>query len=281
MKRVIVRTLCVSLLVATAAVTQTPTAALAATPAHYYLALGDSLAASAQPNGDFQHGYAEQLYEKLRQQDPGLRLVKLGCGGETTTSMVFGTQNPDVASSCGPPSFYLRNYPHKTQLAEAVSFLKAHRRSVSLVTIDIGANDLPHVSAIAANLPIILGELRIAAGPGVPIVGMNYYDPNLATIWFGGGTLTDLTAEIDFVVWLNDFLEGFYEADPGDGADPYADVESRFQVTDTTLVDGTPLDVIGECRWTWICAPPPLGPDVHPNTAGYGEIAQAFLDAVS
>lgn len=126
MKRVIVRTLCVSLLVATAAVTQTPTAALAATPAHYYLALGESLAASAQPNGDFQHGYAEQLYEKLRQQDPGLRLVKLGCGGETTTSMVYGTQNPDVASSCGPPSFYLRNYPHKTQLAEAVSFLKAH-----------------------------------------------------------------------------------------------------------------------------------------------------------
>src|SRR5205823_4176992 len=29
---------------------------------HYYLSLGDSLAASSQPNGDVDHGYADQLY---------------------------------------------------------------------------------------------------------------------------------------------------------------------------------------------------------------------------
>ncbi len=51
----------------------------AAGGAHYYLALGDSLARSAQPNGDFQHGYADQLLALLQQQDPSLRLVKLGC----------------------------------------------------------------------------------------------------------------------------------------------------------------------------------------------------------
>jgi len=246
----------------------------------YYVSLGDSLAASDQPNGDFQHGYAEQLYATLHVESSGLKLVKLGCGGESTTSMVYGSQDPAVAASCGPPSFYTRNYPHKTQLAEAVAFLNSHRERVSLVTIDIGANDLPNALAIATNLPVILDRLRVAAGPSVPIVGMNYYDPNLATIWLGGGSLSDLEAEIDSIVGFNDFLEGFYEADPADGADPYADVETAFQVRDTTLIDGAPLTVLRECQWTWICFPPPLGPDVHATTAGYGVIAQAFLDAL-
>jgi lysophospholipase L1-like esterase len=232
--------------------------------AHYYLALGDSLARSGQPNGDFQHGYAEQLLALLQERDPSLRLVKLGCGGATTTDMIYGSDDPSCA------------FPRKTQLAEAVAFLQAHRRSVSLVTIDIGANDLPDVGAIATNLPIILGQLRAAGGAGAPIVGMNYYDPNLATIWLGGGNLADVNAEVGFAVAFNDFLESFYTG----AGDPYADVESAFQVTDTTLVDGTPLDVIRECQWTWVCFPPPLGPDVHPNTAGYGVIAQAFLDVL-
>ena len=56
---------------------------------HYYVSLGDSLAASFQPNGDVGHGYAEQLYAHLKERDRTLRLVKLGCGGETTHSMIF------------------------------------------------------------------------------------------------------------------------------------------------------------------------------------------------
>jgi lysophospholipase L1-like esterase len=232
---------------------------------HYYLALGDSLARSAQPNDDFEHGYAEQLLALLQQHDPSLRLEKLGCGGATTTDMIYGSPDPSCA------------FPHKTQLDEAVAFLQAHRRSVSLVTIDIGANDLPDLGAIATNLPIILQRLRDAAGSGVPIVGMNYYDPNLATIWSATHDIAALDNEIDnFVVPFNNFLESFYTAK----GDPYADVQSAFQVTDTTLVNGTPLDVLRECQWTWICFPPPLGPDVHANTAGYGVIAQTFFDVV-
>jgi hypothetical protein len=34
------------------------------------------------------------------------------------------------------------------------------------------------------------------------------------------------------------------------------------------------------CQWTWICAPPPLGPDIHANTDGYGAIAHAFAIAL-
>jgi hypothetical protein len=58
--------------------------------------------------------------------------------------------------------------------------------------------------------------------------------------------------------------------------DPVADVQDAFQVSDTTLVDGTPLDVLRECQWTWVWTPPPLGPDIHANSDGYGVIAQAF-----
>jgi hypothetical protein len=31
------------------------------------------------------------------------------------------------------------------------------------------------------------------------------------------------------------------------------------------------------CQWTWMCAPPPLGPDIHANKQGYAVIARTFL----
>lgn len=264
--------------------TLTTEAALAGGGARYYVALGDSLARSAQPNGDYQHGYAEQLLALLQPRDPSLRLVKLACGGATTTDMVYGSDDRSCA------------FPHKTQLAEAVAFLNAHRRFVVLVTIDIGGNDLPDRAAIATNLPIILDELRTAAGPRVPIVGMNYYDPCLVGVWFGfdvnhpscAPRAPTLAAEVQRATADNDFLEGFYQADPAHGAAPYADVERAFEVTDTTPdvdVNGDgvlePRDVVRECQWTWMCFPPPLAPDIHASTAGYGVIAQAFLDALT
>jgi hypothetical protein len=30
------------------------------------------------------------------------------------------------------------------------------------------------------------------------------------------------------------------------------------------------------CQWTWMCAPPPVGPNIHANVLGYGVIAEAF-----
>ena len=37
-----------------------------------------------------------------------------------------------------------------------------------------------------------------------------------------------------------------------------------------------PVNVANACRWTWFCTGPPLGPDPHPTTTGYGIIADAF-----
>jgi lysophospholipase L1-like esterase len=261
--------------------------ASAASKATYYLSLGDSLAQGYQPIGGtrsgtviptgYHQGYADQLFKLERDTYTQLQLVKLGCGGESSVSILYGSQNPDVAASCGPAAFYEHQYPDGgTQLAEAVAFLEQNRGSVAFVTIDIGANDLLGPSGIGpllTNLPIILRELRAAAGAGVPILGMNYYDPLAPQAWSQGG-LPGLQAQVAGIVGFNNLLEEMYAA----RGDPVADVESAFAVTDFTPVDGTPLDVLRECEWTWICTPPPLGPDIHANSAGYGVIAQAFAD---
>jgi lysophospholipase L1-like esterase len=237
----------------------------------YYLSLGDSLAAGTQPGHAFtDQGYADQLAVLLQERTPNLRLAKLGCPGETTTSMI----TPDLAYE-GRNGRSACHYPHGSQLAEAVSFLHAHQRSVALVTIDIGPNDLFRgggVAAIQANLPKILAALREAAGPGVPIVGMNFYDPRLAQSWFvtHPGDLGALGVEIANAVLFNDLIEALFAA----AGDPVADVEAAFRTTDTTLVGTTPRDVVLVCAWTWICG---LEQDIHANATGYGVIAVAFL----
>ena len=270
-------------------------AAAAAAPAsngiEYYVSLGDSLAQGYQPIGGprtfnvlpiygYNQGYADQLFRLERNSYTQLRLVKLGCGGESTVSMLDGSQLPDVAASCGPPSFYAARYPNGgTQLSEATAFLESHPGSVAFITINLGANDILGPSGagpIFSNLQLILAELRAAAGPGVPIVGMNYYDAFAPQAWFEGG-LPGLQAQVADLVAFNDLLEGAYAV----AGDPVADVESAFSVTDFTLVDGTPLSVLRECQWTWICTPPPLGPDIHANSAGYGAIAQAYAEQLT
>jgi lysophospholipase L1-like esterase len=245
----------------------------------YYVSVGDSLAAGVQPIGDpanlyrTDQGYAERLLAIARERSPKLSLVKLGCPGETTTTMIDG-------GICA--------YPHGSQLDQAVSFLHAHAKLVAFVTIDIGANDFPcqearcfpaGVAAIQANLPRILAALRGAVGGDVPIVGMTLYNPFLAAWLLGpeGQAYAQYTAT-DLMGPLNALLRGTFEAS-GAGV---ADVEGAFSSYDfTTPVNlpgaGTvPLNVARICMWTWVCAPPPLGPDNHANAAGYRVIARAF-----
>jgi hypothetical protein len=99
-----------------------------------YLALGDSLAVGIQPNANGLYkptaqGYADDLHALYRTRLPGLQLVKLGCSGETTSSMISGLESP-----C----------PHTagSQLRDAIAFLQAHPRRVVLVMLDIGGDNL-------------------------------------------------------------------------------------------------------------------------------------------
>ena len=259
-----------------------PAAATADGPGpRYYLALGTSLSLGIQPDASGQEqptdeGYPDQLHAALRSAMPRLRLVKLGCFGETSATMISGG---------------LCQYPHRSQLDEAVAFLHAHREAVALVTLDIGANDVQACGSltgidqdcvtrafadVAANLPRILRALRAAAGDDVPVVAMSYYNPFVAAALLGpdGQKLAALSA-LDSALF-NGLLAGIYR---GFGV-PVADVAAAFHADDFTPVPeagGVPLNVLLVCEWTWMCAPPPVGPNIHANRDGYAVIAQTFL----
>ena len=253
-------------------VSVTASGALAASKATYYVSVGDSLAQGYQPIGGpysplgvdgYAQGYANELFKAERNGYEQLQLVKLGCGGETTKTIVLG------APWCG--------FPAGSQLAQAEEFLRAHSGEIAFITIDVGANDVfqygdQAFATISTYLPQILARLRAAVGPSLPIVGMNYYGVGLPAIWSATHDGSALQDDIPRVNQFNGLLERLY----GLAADPVADVAAAFEVANTTLVDGVPIDVLRECQWTWICTPPPLGPDIHANNDGYEVIAQAF-----
>ena len=247
----------------------------------YYLALGDSLSQGVQPNAvgtsvETRVGYPDQVYAALRPGRPALKLVKLGCPGETTSTMIDGGICP---------------YPGGSQLKAAVAFLHAHHGRVLLVTIDIGANDpeacgsQPSLSQLAScavkgipaavtRLTAIMASLK-AAGPGVRMVGMNYYLPALAE-WRSGlpGHLVAWAAE-RLAATYNDMLDRVYNTS---GA-RVANVFGAFDTADFAEQGTTPRNVALLCQWTWECAAPPRGPNQHANQAGYQVIARTFLQA--
>jgi lysophospholipase L1-like esterase len=275
----------VALAAATATACSAPAHAKPA-PAVYYLALGDSLSRGVQPDAagasvETSQGYPDLVYAQLRRTHPGLRLVQLGCPGETTETMMRGG---------------ICRYPGGSQLAAAVAFLRAHRGHVLLVTIDIGANDpevcggqrklaglascIGQIPETATRLVTILGRLRAAAGPAVRIVGMSYYLPDLAQWREGtlGHAVARVSARLDAA--FTDLLDRAY-AQAGDGV---ADVFGAFDTTDfghpVTVpgIGSLPRNVARICEWTWECAPPPRGPNQHANPAGYRVIANAILE---
>lgn len=249
--------------------------------APYYLSLGDSLAQGVQPTSTgvsviTNRGYVDDLYRTERRRVEDLKLKKLGCPGETTTSMLTGGICP---------------YPLGNQVAQAVAFLHTHR--VALVTIDIGGNNVDNcvsggginptcivsgIGAIGTDLPQILGALRRAAGPKVPIVGMNYYDAFLAAWLQGAAGQALATASVGVATQFNGVLGQVY----GAFRVPVADVQSAFQTTNFTPVPvlGLPTNVAIICALTWMCAPPPVGPNIHANRAGYTLIAVTFARTI-
>ena len=270
-----------------------PDAAATSQPPTYYLSLGDSLSVGAQPHrSDLQRpfpfigaggfggrltneGYADQLATMVREDIANLHLVKLGCVGESTSSMINGRAGlpAPAAQDVG-----LCNYRDGSQLNDAVAFLSSHRGEVAFVTITIGANDVipcgvdlsclsTAVATMQANLVTILTRLRAAAGSGVPIVGMNYFSPAIV-VWQDDPALAQVI--VNLTVQLNNVLEAVYLF----AGSPVADVETAFSTTDFTLTPlGIPLNVARICQWTWMCTP---FQDGHPNGAGYAVIAQAF-----
>lgn len=260
----------------------------------YYLALGDSLSQGVQPatsplpagvsagqSVETDDGYADDLYAHYAPAAGGhLKLVKLGCPGETTTSMLTGSGSPCT-------------YPQGSQLAAAVAFIRAHPGQTGLITIDIGANNVDDcvvngaisqacvsagLAAVRRDLPAILGDLRRAAGDRTVIAGMNLYDPVLAGYLAGSAGQAVAAASVTVAGQLNQAIAG---ADKAFGVRT-ADVQQAFSTADFTgavplpRFGTVPLNVARICQWTWMCAASPAGPNIHANAAGYQVIAAAF-----
>ena len=248
-----------------------------------YLSLGTSLALGYQPGkGKTKQGFVDELWRNIRQQIPGLGLRNVGCRGETSRSMITGEN-----SRC--------HYRAGSQLDAAVNFLRAHPGQVAFITVEVGANDLVNRCfdgrtglidkacavdqrpRLQRRLERIVGSLSSAAGEGVPIVGMTYYDPFLG-LW-GLIPRGRAMARADQRAWkvLNAGLTTAFERS---GAQ-VADVAATFRIDDfrhTAVVRGRgrlPVNVALTCRWTWFCSPDSFT-DPHANPRGHQKIANTF-----
>lgn len=255
------------------------TPASAAPSDQYYVALGDSLAAGYQPTAgdDKTGGYVGGVLASLKKDNPNTKLTNLACSGEETTSMTTG-------SIC--------SYPEGSQLAAAEAFLKKHQGQISLVTLDLGANDVDKcaegssidmacitkgLARVSQNLPTILQGIRDAA-PDARIVVANYYNPFLA-FWLTG---EDGHGLAKLSVQLQEQLNGSI-AKAAHGVDAVvANVAATFDSTDFDSVVDTPpygelpRNVSLICQWTWMCS----RQNIHANDDGYAQMADTIIDVI-
>jgi len=253
----------------------------------FYLDIGGSASIGVQPdatgvhNQRTDHGYSNDLVSIEGLKGVTLQLTEIGCSGETTTTMLVGGDkcydSPD------------------SQLAEAIAFLSAHHDQTGLVTIDLGFNDLEgclrtltidstcvaaKLGLLQQQLPEILTELRAAAGPNTPFVGVGHYNPYLADDAKGlrGRLFADRSASM--IRSLNKTLGDIYS----DDAMPMADVAKLFSLNAQGSVNMPGVGrvsgmVARTCELTWMCPRNGMRANIHPDDAGYLVIAEA-IDAV-
>ena len=248
----------------------------------YYLALGDSLSQGYQNGEITNRGYVDDLYVTLKASQPGLQLMKLGCPGETTTTMINGGICP---------------YPEGSQLAAAKAFIAGHQGQVSHITITIGSNDVLHssqppytscidpttgivaacalagISDVRNNLPTILDPLREMTSRSAVRAGMTYYDPYLAA-WLQGPAGQALAKQsLTYINLLNGVLALGYLSN-GFRVAPvaFAFQTNNFAVSTFPVLGDVPTNVGNICLYTRMCQ---FG-DIHANDLGYQKIAGVF-----
>ncbi|MFC8957490.1 GDSL-type esterase/lipase family protein [Streptomyces sp. NPDC057101] len=244
----------------------------------YYISLGDSLATGYQPGweGESDVAYPDQLFKKLKQREPGLQHLRLGCTGETTDSLVNG-------GKC--------DYPNaKSQLDAALKAMAEHRGKISYVTLNIGANDINQcveatgaldelclgttTQSIAKNLAQMTSALRQAGAEGTRYAGATYYNPFLAS-WLLGEMGQQVAKDSASLIGAgNKIISQGYAA----AGFKVANVDGAFSSDDFgNLVDApghgkVPANVATICQLTWQCSKR----DPHPNAEGHRVIAGAF-----
>jgi len=251
----------------------------------FYLDVGASASLGFQPTGIVHHnghrtdtGYANDLVAIEKAKGVTLKLRQIGCPGETAESML----------GAGDHCYTLPS----RQLPVALKFLHDNTNSVGLVTIDLGFNDVrpclmtavvdmtcatQGITNVRNDLPKVLAQLKSAAGPHVHFVGIEYSDPFLAHYLKGGASISAATESLQVMTQLNNTLESIFTA----ANIPTANVAGQFKSANLSParianVGVVPQNVASVCAMTWMCTPPPWGPDDHPNNDGYRAIAQAI-----
>ncbi len=256
-----------------------------------YVSIGDSYAAGFQATGRGQghttrNGFAYQAVRLARPKGYHLRLVNFGCAGATTASVLHSPGCVTHYLGPGAPSY------KQTQADAAVTFLKAHRGQVALISVSLGGNDVTHcqsasnvvscvtsaLAVIRRNLGTLVHRLRSAAGPSTTIVGTTYPD-----IFLGRALMHDDADQrianlsiLGFRDLINPALQSVYATVHGKFADVTAATGAYVPLRRTTTLApyGTvPVAVADVCRLTYFCQ----YEDIHPRTAGYAIIARLIV----
>jgi lysophospholipase L1-like esterase len=237
-------------------------------PQSHYLALGDSMAYGFQPTkakpgarpSDFKTGYVDVFAARLRKLSPKIDVVNYGCSGESTVTFARGGWNCDGLK----PHDVFRG----SQLKAATSFLKAHPKQVSPITLTLWGGDLAPLSAkgkqapkaiasFATRFDSILRQLR-AAAPTAEIIVSGAWNPE-----------ADQLQQVD----------PLYRS--VDAAIVKAAARSSARVANMFAALNGPGSFEAQqarvCRITFYCAKG--GPDPHPTDAGYRAMAGGFWTA--
>lgn len=251
---------------------------------YLYLDIGASVSVGVQPTPrdptgqPTSRGYSNRLVTLEGAKGVTLKLTELGCPGESIAMMIHGPDPCYVAPD--------------TQLSDAVVFLRAHHNALTLVTVDLGFNTLdvcfrhndidptcvgPKLAVLKGQLRYVMNVLTRAGGAHVSFIGLGHYNPYLTKAVKEGAAETFATNSVAALRRLNQALGQVY----GSFKVPMADVATAFHEADLTKVHITKTEVTTanvqyECKFTWMCAPKPFGPNLHPTDAGYQAIAQAI-----
>ncbi|TWP37041.1 SGNH/GDSL hydrolase family protein [Leekyejoonella antrihumi] len=248
-------------------------------PAQYYLSLGDSLAFGYQPNQvDTNPANFRSYAEDYAAFTPRLRLVNYGCPSETTGTFINGgcpwtaTDHLPLHNSYGTAT---------SQLGATEAFLTAHRGQVSLVSLDLGNNDLlalvygceagepsnlltcietglpGTLSTMATNLGRILATVHQLA-PNAQIALFNLYNP-LALALPGSDAL---------IAVVNQQLAKLATAYDARLVNAFGAINIKA---------GSFAEKISVCVLTWECT---SKPNIHPTTLGYFALTGALARAV-
>lgn len=253
-----------------------------------YLDLGASVSVGVQPTvvvptgQPTKRGYSNRLVSFEASRGISMSLTELGCPGESIATMLHG-----------PDPCYLAP---DTQLTDAVAFLHAHRNATTLVTVDLGFNTLdvcfrgldidltcvqPQLAILRQQLGQVLRTLTKAAGPHVTFVGVGHYNPYLTKGATDGASEVFAHSSVAAIKSMNQAFSQVY----GAFNIRVADVATAFHENATYLVrrkgkEAQPANVYFECSYTWMCAPRPFGPNIHPNDRGYQAITDAIVQVL-